>query len=781
VSFITYRSSQISACLFACLLVASGARAAKPSASRTSDTYVFDIAAGPLDTAISEFGRITGVTVTAPAGASLDGLSSPGVTGTYTADDALARIVTGTGMQPRLTAVLAYALEVRGADEDVQVSGNTRYEASASDTPTRTYTPLRDVPQAVTIVTRAMISDLSMQGLADVVRYVPGIGPAQGEGNRDAALFRGNSSTGDFYVDGLRDDVQYFRDLYNVERVEALKGPNAMIFGRGGAGGVINRTTRQADWTRAREATIQTGSFDNRRAMLDVGDRLGSRAAVRATAMYENSGSYRDGVGLERYGINPSVAFSLAPATIVRAAFEHFHDGRTADRGIPSWNGRPFETSASTFFGNPDDSDARATVNAFTAGIDHRFTPRVSLRNRTRVAGYDKFYQNVYAGGTVKPDGLSVPISAYNNATARQNLFSQTDLDLVAVTGRIRHTLVMGAELGRQATDNFRQTGYFGADATSMLVPAGNPRTTAPVQFRQSATDADNHGIATVVALYAQDQVQLSGHLQAVVGLRYDDFQMDFRNKRTSTAFSTTDHLFSPRAGLIVKPVESVSFYTSYSLAYVPRAGDQLASLTLTNQALAPEQFTNYEVGAKWDVRPALSFTTAVYRLRRTNAAIPDPLDPTRSLLVDAQRTRGVEIGASGAVNSVWRVLAAYAYQEGVLTQTLSASAPAGAVLAQLPRHTASIWNRFELSSRWATGFGLVHRGDMFAATDNSVTIPSFVRVDAALYATLSPRLRLQANLENALNADYYASAQNNFNITPGSPRAVRVLLSAGF
>ena len=497
--------------------------------------------------------------------------------------------------------------------------------------------------------------------------------------------------------------------------------------------------------------------------------------------MYENSGSYRDGVELERYGINPTIALSLSPRTIVRLAYEHFHDGRTADRGIPSFNGRPFDTSASTFFGNADDSMARATVNAFAAGVDHRFTRRASLRNRTRFADYDKFYQNVYPGGAVTPDGASVPIAAYNNATARQNLFSQTDLDLVLATGRFRHTLVLGTELGRQATDNFRQTGYFGANAASVLVPTADPRAPSPSEFRQSATDADNHGIATVAALYAQDQMQLSPHLQAVVGVRYDEFRMDFQNNRTGITFATTDRLVSPRAGLIVKPGDAVSLYTSYSLAYVPRAGEQLASLTLSNQALAPEQFRNYEVGVKWDVRPAFSLTTAVYRLDRTNVAIPDPVDPTRSLLVDGQRTKGLEIGASGTITPAWHLLAAYAYQDGVLTHTMSPAAPAGAVLAQLPRHSASVWNRFDFSARWAAGLGLVHRGDMFAATDNTVTVPSFVRLDAAMFATLSPRVRLQANLENALNAGYYASANNNFNITPGSPRALRVVLTAGF
>jgi catecholate siderophore receptor len=771
-------------CLLVCLLltpVTSRAAAPDTAPKGASATYRFEIAPGPLDTAIDAFTHVTGARVIVPDGATITGLSSSGVTGIYTADQALAMIVSGTGLQSRLTDVGSYALEVRITTEGIQVDGFAAHEVTGTETATRTYTPLRNVPQAITVVTRAMIADQSMQSLADVVRYVPGVGMAQGEGNRDAAVFRGNSSTGDFFVDGIRDDVQYFRDLYNVDRVEALKGPNAMIFGRGGAGGVINRTTRQANWTAAREATVQVGSFDNRRAMIDVGDRLGDRAAVRATGMYENSDSYRDGVGLERYGINPTVAFTLGSGTILRAGYERFHDERTADRGVSSWNGRPVETHPSTFFGNPDESVARATVDALTAGLEHRFTQRVSLRNRTRFASYDKFYQNVYAGGVVQPDGLSVPIAAYNNLTDRQNLFSQTDLNVFVTTGRFRHTLVLGSELGRQSTDNFRETGYFGSDATTVLAPVANPQISDPVTFRQSETDADNHGVATVAALYAQDQVELSRHVQAVVGLRYDDFRVDFRNNRTGAAFETVDRLFSPRAGLIVKPVEAVSLYTSYSLAYVPRAGDQLASLTLSNEALEPEQFINYEVGAKWDVRPTLSFSSAVFRLDRTNVVVPDPVDPTRSLLVDGQRTKGIEVGASGTPAAAWHVMAAYSYQDGVITRTLSASALAGARLAQLPRHTFSIWNRVDFSRVWAAGLGIVRRGDMFASTDNAVTIPAFVRVDAAVFANLSSRVRAQVNLENLLNERYYASANNNFNITPGSPRAVRVTLTTRF
>ncbi len=161
------------------------------------------------------------------------------------------------------------------------------YLVERSRTATKTDTPLIDVPQSVSVVARDLIRDQSMQSLADVARYVPGAGMAQGEGNRDTIILRGNSSTSDFFLDGVRDDVEYFRDLYNIDRVEILKGPNAMIFGRGGAGGVVNRVTRQANWQPVREVSLQGGSWDNRRATFDFGDavtedsRPGSRASTR--------------------------------------------------------------------------------------------------------------------------------------------------------------------------------------------------------------------------------------------------------------------------------------------------------------------------------------------------------------------------------------------------------------------------------------------------------------------------------------------------------------------
>lgn len=663
------------------------------------------------------------------------------------------------------------------------------YRATRSLTATKTETELRDVPQAITVVTREQIEDQAIQSMSDAVRYVPGVVFAQGEGNRDTPVFRGNASTSDFYVDGVKDDVQYFRDVYNIERVEVLKGSNAMIFGRGGSGGVINRVTRMANFERTAEVRLEVGSYDHYRGAFDLGNAVGENIALRLTGLYEDTDTYRDGVWIKRWGLNPTAAFKLGESTLATLSYEHFDDERVADRGIPSLNGRPFKTGTSTFFGDPGRSPTDSTLDSVTAVLEHHFANGVILRNRTRFATQDKFYQNVFPGSIVS-NGARVQISAYNNATSRDNLFNQTDLTFYADTGSIKHTLLVGAEFGRQETDNVRLTGFFGAAPGLACTPATtttlcplvtSPTISVPITWAPNATDANNHGVAKVAAFYVQDQIELTSQLQLVLGLRYDNFKVDFRNNRTGATFSSEDDLWSPRVGLVYKPVEALSLYASYSNTYVPRAGEQLSSLSLTNQALDPEEFKNYEIGLKWDVLPDLNVTAAIFQLDRSNVVVPDPADATRSILVDGQRTKGLELSAAGHVTDKWNVIASYAYQDGEITKAQSATVPAGASLANLPKHTFALWNRYDVTDALGVGLGIIHQTKRYASTDNLVQLPGYTRVDGAVFYDFGEKFTVQVNVENLLDENYYPNAHSNSNITPGSPRAVKVGLTARF
>jgi catecholate siderophore receptor len=680
--------------------------------------------------------------------------------------------------KPSTFEPLEIVLQLAGYTATVTVTDMAGYEGLTISSATRTLTPLRDVPQSVTIVSREVIKDQGMQSIADVVRYVPGITAIQGENNRDQVVIRGNSSSADFFLDGTRDDVQYYRDLYNLERVEALKGPNAMIFGRGGGGGVINRVSKQAGFAPLGELTFQGGSFGNKRIAGDFDRALSNRIAFRLNGMYENSGSFRDQVNLHRTGINPTLTILAGNRTQVRLGHEHFRDNRVADRGIPSYRGKPSDADVSTFFGNPGESLVRARVNLTSLVVDHQ-AGSLNIHNRTLFGAYQRFYQN-FVPGAVNADQTRVSLSAYNNATRRHNIFNQTDLTYAAKTGPLRHTLLAGTEFGRQVSNNFRNTGFFNNTSTSISVPFASPTISDPVTFRQNATDANNHVKANIAAAYAQDQIELSRKVQVVAGIRFDHFNLRFHNNRNADNFSRLDNLVSPRLGIVVKPIVPLSLYASHSVSYLPGSGDQFSSLTAITQMLKPEKFSNYEFGAKWDLRQSLSLTAAVYRLDRTNTRATDPNDPTKIVQTGSQRTNGFELGLNGSLTRDWKIVGGYAYQAARVTSATTA-APVGVRVGQVPRHTFSLWNNFRLSGKLGMGLGLLHRSNMFAAIDNKVILSGYTRADAAMYYTITERVGLQANLENVLNKKYFINADSNDNISPGSPRRVRLSLTWKF
>ncbi|WP_232298012.1 TonB-dependent siderophore receptor [Nitrosospira sp. NpAV] len=783
---------------------AAGAEITPGAASRA-----YDISSGSLEAALNQFAQQAGIDITFNT-AEVQGMAAHELKGSFTEQAGLNRLLAGSGLEA-VPQAGGYAVKKSAAAHQPAIlpavnvtapaiTGPTDgYMATKSYSATRTDTPLRDVPQSITVVTRNLIKDQNMLSMGDVVRYVPGVGISQGEGNRDAVIFRGNNSTGDFYVDGLRDDVQYFRDLYNIDRVEVLKGSNGMIFGRGGAGGVINRVTKEAGWTPITEISAQYGSFSQKRVAVDINRAINEVAAFRLNAMYEHSNSFRNGVDLERGGVNPTVTIKPSAQTKIVVGGEYFTDNRVGDRGIPSFgtvsgvvdSGRPAETHRSTFFGDPNRSPNSVNVWALNSLVEHAFDNGLTVRNRTRYASYDKFYQNVFSSGQVSSAG-TVPIQAYNDATQRDNIFNQTDFLYNLNTGPIKHEIMTGVEYGRQVTDNFRNNGYFNNVFTNSgrtsSVSFFNPISLTPLTFRPDPTGtasggsatANNHGVIEVVGVYLLDQITLHPQLKAVLGIRYDNFDTKFRNNNTGQSFHTNDGLISPRAGLIYKPIEMVSIYGNYSLAYVPRAGDQLTSLSLTNASLKPEQFMNLELGAKWDIRPDLALTAALYQLERSNVIAPVPNDPTQTMLVDGQRARGAEVGLMGRITPQWSVMGGYAYTDAEITRAIT-GAQAGAVVAQVPKHTFSMWNRYDFAPWLGLGLGVVYRSSMYAALDNTVLLPGFTRLDSAMFVRLNKTLRVQANIENIADIEYVASAHNNNNILPGAPRIYRLTVIANF
>lgn len=654
------------------------------------------------------------------------------------------------------------------------------YLATNTVTATKTDTPLMNIPQTINVVTRDQLDDQAHHSLADILRYIPGTTVGQGEGNRDQITLRGQNTTADFFLDGVRDDVQYYRGLYNIERVEILKGPYALIFGRGGGGGIINRVQKSPlsdDIIYAGQASINSfGAYD---ISADVNAPLSDLAAVRINAVYENLDSHRDFVGGERYAWNPYVAFKLNDAWKLGLSYEYVHDNRTTDRGIPSiataagQPNRPIAGYRDQFFGVPDVNYTQLQAHIAKLRLDGALASNVSFSGTILYGDYDKIYLNVYPNGAVTAQNGTVALAAYSDPTRRENFIAQANLVWDVETGALTHKILVGSEYGDQKSANRRFNGTLSTPTISLANPLF-PTVTFNALSRDTVSDVK------FFSTYVQDQISFGEHIDVVAGLRYDNFDIEGIDllPAVDRPFARKDEKVSPRLGLIFKPQENISLYGSYSQSFLPRSGDQFLALTVTQQNLAPEKFTNYEVGAKWDVRPNLNMTLAVFQLERSNATTPDPSDPVASINVGTTRTQGAELSVTGNITSSWQVHGGYSYQDAVLAGNDSVR------LGQVPRHQASLWNRYDLSDQFAAGLGIIHQSSQFAAirtVSNTTKLPAFTRLDAALYYDLSDALQLQLNIENLLNTDYFSDAHNNNNISTGAPLNARVTIRAKF
>lgn len=685
------------------------------------------------------------------------------------------------------TAVAAAAGTEASADQSAQVivvtGSREEYGVKSTITGTKTNTPLRNIPQAMSVVSEAQIEDQSLRSIADLLMFVPGATPGTGENNRDQITLRGNNTTADFFVDGLRDDAQYFRDFYNLDRVEVLKGPNAMIFGRGGGGGIVNRVTKRAALKNEQQFILSRDTHGGTRFTADDNFHLGGGLGLRVNGVWEEADSFRRDTEIKRYGINPTLGWQLGSDTRIDMGYEYFHDRRTTDRGVPSRGGRPLEGFDRDFFGDPDNSFSDADVQIATFAVEQRLADSLLLRHRTQFADYDKFYNNVYPTGAVSTTD-TVTIGTYNSRNDRRNLISQTDLVWDANLAGVEQTWLAGFELGRQRSRNQRLSGRFlnaagQVDSNLGRVSLSDPTVSRSVEYFRAASDADNRTRASIAAGYVQTQLRPADWLELVAGLRFDRFQLRVVDERpTVPAFERTDDLVSPRFGLVLKPTRNLSFYTSYSRSYLPQSGDQFSGLNPTTASLKPERFDNVEAGAKWELLDGLLATAAVYQLDRKNTQARDQLD--RIVLTGANRTRGLELGLERSIASRLQISAGYAWQTSEITRT-TAAAPKGRETPLVPKHSFSLWSKYQIDRSFGAGLGVLARSKSYASISNAVELPGYARLDGALYYRLAPGIEAQLNVENLTNRDYFPTAHNDNNIAPGAPRTARLSLRADF
>lgn len=660
---------------------------------------------------------------------------------------------------------------------DIIVKGERAEEYGSDDgsTATKTPTPLIDVPQSVAFITEDQLEDQAVHQLNDALRYVPGISMETGEGHRDEVFIRGQESTADFYIDGLRDDAQYYRSLYNIERIEVLKGANALIFGRGAGGGAINRVAKRAEWTSAISGEASVDSFGAFALLADVNEPVSDTLALRLNATYEEFDNDRDFYEGRFIGVSPTLTSALGPDTTLVASYTYDDDSRVTDRGVPALGSGPLEGYESTFFGDRNFNRAEAQVHIGRVRIEHDFNRGVTANATMQFADYDKVYANIVPSGT---DGETVLLGGYEDSQQRTNWIGQANLVWEADFGtNLASTLLIGMEASRQNSANQRSTVNFTRpNEINGLGPNETPLADVLFipPFELNTVSRSHRSDLETLSIYLQEQLEIGEHIELVGGVRWDRFDLDTENLREGGEADRVDEKFSPRLGLIVKPTPDLSLYGSYSQSFLPQAGDQFFILSQDDTQFDPEKFTNYEIGAKWAPLDKVLISAAIFRLERSNIQAPSPTDPTLTVLAGESRAEGFEMGAVGEIADFWKANLGYTYLDGKLLNE-NAFGDAGQRLQQLPRHAISAWNRFDLNDRIGLGLGVIHQSEQFASFSNDVVLPSYWRVDAAAFYTVSEKMSVQLNIENLFDETYYPSAHGDNNIQPADPFSARI------
>lgn len=642
-------------------------------------------------------------------------------------------------------------------------------------------TAIRDVPQSVTVINRAVMDSQGVTTLKDALRNVPGITLSSGEGGNigDNINIRGYNARTDLFLDGFRDRGHYTRETFFLDAVEVLKGPSSMLFGRGSTGGVINQVSKQAGLRDHSEVGLGVGTDAYYRATADVNQKMSDTSAFRISALAHTEESTRDVIEADRYGIAPTARFGIGTPTEVTVSALHQRSDEIPDYGLPFTPGgtqanpsTPVSVDVDNFYGFTDDFFDQK-VDALNLRIDHRFSPTFSLRNQTQYS-----QTRTHAAPTVFPTVTASTTTRDRREREQkdESLSNQTDLIAKFDVGTVKHTLVTGVELGRD--DYFRQAyTWTGEPSQSLANPSYGPLSGSGATRAQDATRAENE--ADTLAVYVNDTLELSPQWKLIAGLRRDDYSADVKSINNSTGVATvtsrTDKMTSVRAGAIYQPDDRRSYYVSYGTSFNPSA--ETLTIAAANANLEPEENRSFEVGAKWDTLDGkLALTTALFRIEKTNARSVDTLTGLTELN-GSTRVDGVEIGASGQIAPNWQVFAGYTWLDGEIVElTETAGVRDGNVLPNTPEHSASLWTVYGFAKDWEIGGGVVYSSERFLNNANTSKVDGYTRLDAtAAYKQKDYDLRL--NLLNLNDEEYFETA-SAARATPAKGRSAVLTLN---
>ena len=678
------------------------------------------------------------------------------------------------------SGVVLSELSVTGTGPAVEtaVSPVVGYRANRSATATRTDTPIRDTPQSINVVPREVLVDQQDTRLTDALQNVSNVSVASTIQNRTESYNVRGFNTQVFATDDiLLNQASNFsvttRDLADVERIEVLKGPASVLFGRGDPGGIINIVTRRPTFEPSAEATVQGGSFGFRRVQGTVSGAVPSAEglAARVSFAIQDDPTFRNYGGREntRTFVAPAFTYNPTPDTRVYFTGEFTKQDSQYDEGLIAVNGTVPLGRISRYYGEPF-SRYNAMANYGLLRVEHDFSDSITLRQvlNAQGGGFDLF--------AARATGLSnrnTLVTRRDTAVASTYAAVDSQTELVAGFDLLgfRHTALVGFEY----SDGYRRsyTTQGNLASVSFLNPTFGASPGA-LAFQADLKQKDALG-----GLYVQDQVDLGLGLQLLVGVRYDTgTQFYFNRVPTSTTIPPNQELSgtSPRVGLVYRPFEPLTFYASYTTSFKP----QTANVLNVNNP-PPETGEQYEAGARLDLNPGLTLSAAAFSITRNNVAAADPTNTGFSVITGQQRAEGAEADIAGEILPGWKVIGGAGYLDARIAKDTTFAV--GNRLISVPRTSGSVFTTYQFQEGPLRGLGigggLTYVGRRAGDLNNSFFVGGYARLDAAVYYDFDAHYRFALNMRNLTNARYIESSANQFNNYPGAPLSILATLTA--
>ncbi|WP_425463644.1 TonB-dependent siderophore receptor [Methylobacterium oryzihabitans] len=653
------------------------------------------------------------------------------------------------------------------------------YRATRSATGTKTDTALRDLAQTVNVVPREVLVDRQETRLADALFNVSNVQPGGTlQGRSDTFIIRG-FRTQTYAIDGVfMNQASNFypvqRDLADVERIEVLKGPASVLYGRGDPGGVINIVTRQPSLVPTADASIQGGSFGFRRVQGSVSGPVPGVDGLAARLSFASQGdsTFRDLAGREnsRFFVAPAITWNPSPDTRVSFIGEFTRQDTAYDEGLIARNGRVPLDDIARFYGTPF-SNYNANANFGTLKIEHDVNEHLMLRQVLNAQG-GSF--DVFAARAV---GLSANGLLVNRRTSGVNstyaaVDSQTELVAKFDWLGLRHTALVGVEYFNGYRRAYTTQGPLASVSFANPVPGLAPPGT--LAFLNDIKQKNE-----LTGLYAQDQIDLGYGLQLLLGIRYDTgTQFYFSRTATSRTVPPDQELsgLSPRVGLIYRVADPLALYASYTTSFKPQTDNVLG---VSNPP--PETGEQVEVGTRFDFSPDLSLTASVFDITRNNVSVTDPVNTGFSIITGQQRSKGVEADLAGTILPGWKIIGGVGYTDARVAR--DTTFPVGNRLGGAPLFSGSVWTTYQVEDGFWRGLGLgvgvTYVGSRFGDISNTYKVGAYTRVDAAVFYDLNEHARFSLNLRNLTDARYIEQPFNPVNNLPGAPFSVLATITA--